>query len=139
MPESRGQLLYYLPREAPRPIVLDRRSTGIAFLSSKMYPLLPVGSLLICELNPGLMRRFSLDGVDLDVVGDGSVVDRYNPTLDVARLMRRPRLDPYANAGPVAVTGPAILRNLASVYCTVVYSKTWSREHRSLSPLSCPS
>ena len=51
--------------------------TGIEFLSSKMYPLLPVGSLLVCEANLGYMRHFSVDGVDLDVVGDGSIVDRF--------------------------------------------------------------
>jgi len=64
--------------------VSNNAPTGIEFLTSKLYePLLLDRSLLTCGANPGTMLHFSLDGVNRDVAGDGSIVDRFC-RLDIA-------------------------------------------------------
>lgn len=71
------------PSRGPGQFISTVAPTGVEVLNSDAYPLIPKGSLLVCEFNPGLMRHYFVEGVDKNVVVDGSVVIR-DCRLDIA-------------------------------------------------------
>ncbi len=66
-PEGRG------PAQRAAHLFSTVAPTGIEFVSRVAYPRLD-DSLLVCEFNSGFMRRYFLEGLDQDIVIDGSIV-----------------------------------------------------------------
>ena len=56
--------------------------TGVEFVSWHVYKRLET-SLLVCEFNTGFMRHFLLEGANLDILVDGSIIAR-DCRLDIA-------------------------------------------------------